>query len=291
MKRNEFLKLMALLPVTGAAMKMNQLENIAKNFGSSAKMPVMFVGHGNPMNAIQDNSFTRGWANAVKGMPKPTAILVVSAHWETAGTYVTAMDKPKTIHDFYGFPQQLFDVEYPSPGSPEYAKEVQKTVQKTHVDLDYNWGLDHGTWSVLTKMYPGADIPVFQLSIDYRKPAQYHYDLAKELAALREKGVLIIGSGNIVHNLRLADLRNESNPYDWAVEFDNMAKDFIEKGDHKSLIEYEKLGSSAILSIPTPEHYLPMIYTLALQGKGEEVQFFNEEMAFRSGSMRSFRIG
>lgn len=272
-------------------MKLNELKNITDNFGTTDKMPVLFAGHGNPMNAIQQNSFTQGWVNSVKDITVPKAVLCISAHWETKGTFVTAMEKPKTIHDFYGFPQELFGVQYPSPGAPEYAKEVQQTVKKADVQLDYDWGLDHGTWSVLIKMFPNADIPVFQMSLDYSKSAQYHYDLAKELAVLRRKGVLIVGSGNIVHNLRMADLRNESAPYDWAIEFDELSKKLIESGEHQRLIEYQKLGSAAQLSIPTPEHYLPMLYAIALQEKGEHISFFNEEIAFRSGSMRSLKIG
>lgn len=290
MNRINFLKSLGLLSIIPTAMKLKELKKITDEFVNTDKMPVFFVGHGNPMNAIQDNSFTRGWANSVKNMPQPKAVLCVSAHWETKGTFVTAMESPKTIHDFYGFPQQLFDMQYPAPGAPEYAREVKRIVEKTDVQLDQDWGLDHGTWSVLVKMFPEANIPVFQLSLDYTKPAQYHYDLAKELAALRKKGVLIVGSGNIVHNLRLADLRNDTNPYEWAVEFDQLSKKLIESHDHKKLIEYENLGVTAQLSIPTPEHYLPMLYALALQEKEEEVSFFNEEIAFRSGSMRSLKI-
>ena len=291
MNRTEFLQSLGLLALTPAAMKLSSLKKVADKYGSSDKMPVLFVGHGNPMNAILDNSFTQGWTEITNDLPKPNAILCVSAHWETNGTFVTAMDRPKTIHDFYGFPQKLFDVQYPSPGAPAYAKEVQEVVETTEVKPDHEWGLDHGTWSVLVKMFPQADIPVFQLSLDYSKPAQFHYDLSQELASLRRKGVLIMGSGNIVHNLRMADLRNESNPYDWALEFDALSKNLIERREHKRLIEYQKLGKAAQLSIPTPEHYLPMLYAIALQEQGEEVTFFNEQMAFRSGSMRSFKIG
>ena len=257
---------------------------------STVRMPVLFVGHGNPMNAIEENRFTQGWTESVRGIPSPMAILCISAHWETRGTYVTAMDRPRTIHDFFGFPQALFDMQYPSPGTPLWAKEVKDTVANSEVQLDYAWGLDHGTWSVLCKMFPNADVPVFQMSLDRTKSPQYHYELAKELAAFRRKGVLIIGSGNIVHNLPMADLRNEENPYDWAVEFDSLSKELITSRDHAPLIRYESLGTPAKLSIPTPEHYLPMLYTIALQEEDEDVAFFNEEMAFRSGSMRSMKI-
>lgn len=291
MNRIEFLQSMGLLALTPAAMKLSRLKKVTDKFGPTDMMPVLFVGHGNPMNAILDNSFTQGWTEIAKGLPKPNAILCVSAHWETKGTYVTAMDHPQTIHDFYGFPQKLFEVQYPSPGAPAFAKEVQEVVETTEVKPDHEWGLDHGTWSVLVMMFPKADIPVFQLSLDYSKPAQFHYDLSQELASLRRKGVLIMGSGNIVHNLRMADLRNESNPYDWALEFDALSKSLIERREHKQLIEYQKLGKAAQLSIPTPEHYLPMLYAIALQEQGEEVAFFNEQMAFRSGSRRSIKIG
>ncbi len=255
------------------------------------RMPVMFVGHGNPMNAISDNSITQGWHDAALSLENaPKAVLCISAHWETKGTYVTAMETPRTIHDFYGFPQALFDVQYPAPGSPELAKFVSEEVKSTSVLLDHEWGLDHGTWSVLVKMFPEAKIPVFQLSLDYTKDAQYHYDLAKELAFLRDKGVLIVGSGNVVHNLRMARFDENPPAYDWALEFDATVKSLVENRDHNELINYQNLGSSATLSIPTPEHYLPLLYTLALQGNKEVASFFNEEMAFGSGSMRSIII-
>lgn len=291
MNRSIFVQSMGILALTPIAMKLKELKKITDRFEETSLMPVLFAGHGNPMNAILDNSFTKGWSNSVKDLKTPKAILCISAHWETKGTFVTAMEKPKTIHDFYGFPKALFDLQYPSPGSPDYAKEVTELVKKTTVKLDYDWGLDHGTWSVLVKMYPKADIPVFQMSLDYSQSAQYHYDLAKELAGLRKKGVLIVGSGNIVHNLRMADLSDKAEPYDWAIEFDATAKKLIDSGDHQKLIDYKKLGNSALLSIPSPEHYLPLLYTLALKEKDEKVSYFNEEIAFRSGSMRSVKIG
>lgn len=279
------------MPLAASSMNLRDLEKHTAHLPSSPKMPVLFVGHGNPMNAITENSFTRGWRQAIAGLPQPNAILCVSAHWETRGTKVTAMKQPRTIHDFGGFPQALFDVQYPSPGAPAYAKEVQEMVDLTRVGLDHEWGLDHGTWSILVKMFPQANIPVFQLSLDYTQPPQFHYNLAKQLAGLRQKGVLIIGSGNIVHNLRMADLREGSQPYDWALEFDALSKKLIKEGRHNDLINYHTLGSAAHLSIPTPEHYLPLLYTLALQDGKDEISFFNEELAFRSGSMRSVKIG
>lgn len=287
MKRRQFVKSLGALALTPVVMKLNKLSEIVDNTEQTALMPLLFVGHGNPMNAISDNSFTQGWYAKAQAIEKPKAILCISAHWETKGTFVTTMKEPRTIHDFGGFPQELFDVQYPAPGSPEFAKEVQDSVSKTSVHEDHNWGLDHGTWSVLVKMFPEADIPVFQLSLDYTKSAQYHYELAKELAFLRRKGVLVMGSGNIVHNLRYAQLGVNPKPYDWALEFDQQAKELIDKGDHNSLINYQNLGTAAQLSIPTPDHYLPLLYILGLQEKNEAPSYFNEEMAFASGSMRS----
>lgn len=277
--------------MTPIAMKLKDLKSITDKFEETEKMPVLFVGHGNPMNAIEDNEYSRSWADVAKNLPKPTAILCISAHWLTRGTFVTAMERPKTIHDFYGFPQALFDVEYNCAGSPQTAEALKQTVKNVEVKSDFEWGLDHGTWSVLNKMFPQADIPVLQLSIDYYQPGQFHYDLAKELAPLREKGILIIGSGNIVHNLGLAKFEDNPKPYDWAIEFDNLSKQLIESKDHSMLIAWEKLGEAAKLSIPTPDHYFPMLYSIALQGKDESLTFFNEQLAFGSGSMRSLRIG
>ena len=252
-------------------------------------MPVLFVGHGNPMNAIEKNEFHNSWVELGKNIPKPKAILCVSAHWLTSGTKVTAMEKPKTIHDFGGFPQELFDVEYPAQGSSEFVKETQSLITKTKVQSDFEWGLDHGTWSVLMPMFPNADVPVFQLSIDYSKPPQYHYALAKELAALRKKGVLIIGSGNIVHNLGKIDWSGKS--YDWTIEFDAKIKKFIDDGNHQGVIQYEKLGTIAQLAVPTNDHYLPLLYSLALQEKNENISYFNEKCEMGSISMRSLKIG
>ena len=252
-------------------------------------MPVLFVGHGNPMNAIEDNEFSRGWATLGKKLIKPKAILCVSAHWQTKGTMVTGMPKPRTIHDFGGFPEKLFQAQYPAPGAPELAKETVSTITKTKVELDYDWGLDHGCWSVLLPMFPNADIPTFQLSLDYTKPPQYHYELAKELKALRKKGVLIIGSGNLVHNLGLFEFNDKA--FDWAVEFDEKIKTFIEKGDHQSVVDYQKLGRIAQLAVPTNEHYLPLLYSIALQEKNEALNFFNVKTTAGSISMRSIKIG
>ncbi|MFZ5552560.1 MAG: 4,5-DOPA dioxygenase extradiol [Bacteroidota bacterium] len=251
-------------------------------------MPVLFVGHGNPMNAIRENEYNKKWKEIAAGITKPKAILCVSAHWETNGTRVTAMAKPPTIHDFGGFPEELFKTEYPAPGAPELAEETKKLVTKTSVISDHEWGLDHGTWSVLLPMFPKADIPVFQLSIDYTKDARWHYELGKELLALRKKGVLIIGSGNIVHNLGLIQWGEKA--YDWAVEFDNIIKTLVEKGDHDAVIHYEKLGKSAQLAVPSNEHYLPLLYSLSLKQVNEKISWFNERTSMGSLSMRSLII-
>lgn len=258
------------------------------------KMPVLFIGHGSPMNAIEDNAFSKRWQQMGKEIPRPKAVVVVSAHWLTKGTMVTAMPNPKTIHDFGGFPQTLFDVQYPAPGNPELANEIQKLITNPAVELDHDWGLDHGTWSVVKHMYPNADIPVLQLSIDYYKPAAYHYELAKQLLALRKKGVLIIGSGNMVHNLRMVAWNKLSEPeygFDWALEMNAVFKNKIENGLHKELIQYEKLHKAATLAIPTPDHYYPLLYILALQTDNDKVAFFNDKAVGGSLTMTSVKIG
>lgn len=256
------------------------------------KMPLLFVGHGSPMNAIEDNEFSQRWFQMSKEIPQPKAVLCISAHWLTKGTYVTAMEHPETIHDFGGFPKALFDVQYPAPGNPALAKEVKELVTSTNVGLNHDWGLDHGTWSVVKQMYPNAKIPVLQLSIDYDKPAQYHFDLAKELATLRKKGVLIIGSGNMVHNLRMVawDKMNEPNfGFDWAHEMNNKFKKNISGRNYQPLINYESLGAAAKLAIPTPDHYYPMIYSLGLIEKSDDVSFFNDKAVAGSLTMTSFK--
>ncbi len=258
------------------------------------KMPVLFIGHGSPMNAIEDNIFSKRWQQIGKEIPTPKAVVVVSAHWLTKGTMVTAMPNPKTIHDFGGFPQALFDVQYPAPGSPELATEIQKLITNPAVELDHDWGLDHGNWSVVKHMYPDADIPVLQLSIDYYKPAAYHYELAKQLLALRKKGVLIIGSGNMVHNLRMVAWDKLSEPeygFDWALEMNDIFKNKISNGFHKELIQYEKLHKAATLAIPTPDHYYPLLYILALQTDNDKVEFFNDKAVGGSLTMTSVKIG
>ena len=258
------------------------------------KMPVLFIGHGSPMNAIEDNIFSKRWQQMGKEIPTPKAVVVVSAHWLTKGTMVTAMPNPETIHDFGGFPQALFDVQYPAPGSPELATEIQKLITNPAVELDHDWGLDHGSWSVIKHMYPDADIPVLQLSIDYYKPGAYHYELAKQLLALRKKGVLIIGSGNMVHNLRMVAWDKLSEPeygFDWALEMNAIFKNKISNGFHKELIQYEKLNKAATLAIPSPDHYYPLLYILALQTENDKVEFFNDKAVGGSLTMTSVKIG
>ncbi|MCO6149309.1 4,5-DOPA dioxygenase extradiol [Flavobacterium sp. NRK1] len=258
------------------------------------KHPVLFIGHGSPMNGIEDNEFSRTWAKMGEQIAKPKAVLVISAHWLTRGTHITAMDEPKTIHDFGGFPQALFDVQYPAKGSPELATTTANLITSTNVGLDHDWGLDHGTWTVVRHMYPDADISVLQLSIDYNKPPQYHYELAKEIAALRKKGVLIIGSGNMVHNLRMIDWQRLNEPnygFDWAIEMNAIFKQKIANGNHQALIDYETLNKGAKLAIPTPDHYYPLLYTLGLQDKKDEISFFNDKLVGGSLNMTSVKFG
>lgn len=294
MNRKQFLAATAALPLAGAAYKLNALHQFSTELDNTSKMPVLFLGHGSPMNAIEENEFVQGFRNISKQIEKPKAILVVSAHWETRGTFVTAMDMPPTIHDFGGFPQALFDVQYPAPGSPELAQLTKEIITSTDVHLDDKWGLDHGSWSVIKHLYPDADVPVIQMSIDYTKPPAYHYQLAKELAILRSKGVLIVGSGNNVHNLRMVSwqhLNSAGYAYDWAKYADEKMKEYIRDGNHNPLIEYHKQGKEFELAIPTPEHYLPMIYALGLQEKNENISIFNDQPVAGSLAMTSFKIG
>jgi 4,5-DOPA dioxygenase extradiol len=293
MNRNEFIQALALAPLTLSAMKLNELNRITESFSNTEKMPVLFLGHGSPMNAIEDNEFVSGFRKVGSEIPRPQAILVVSAHWETRGTFVTAMDKPATIHDFGGFPKALFDVQYPAPGSPELAKETQRLVKMTEVELDYKWGLDHGAWSVVKHLYPNADVPVIQMSLDYTMAPQYHYELAKELATLRKKGVLIIGSGNMVHNLRMVawdKLNTTDYAYDWAAEASMKMKRFIQSDNHQELINYASQGRAFQLAIPSPEHYLPLLYTLALKTEDEQISLFNDKAVAGSLTMTSVKI-
>ena len=275
-------------------MNLNDLENITQQFNNTEKMPVLFLGHGSPMNAIEENQFVQGFRNISREIPKPNAILCISAHWFTNGTFVTAMQNPKTIHDFYGFPKELFEVNYPAPGSPELAKETAALLLPEIVEEDHSWGLDHGAWSVIKHLYPDAEIPVIQLSIDYTKPPQYHFDLAKKLQKLREKGILIIGSGNIVHNLRMIDWKNINTVgagWDWAVEAREKTNNWLLDGNFQNLIDYQRQGVALQTAVPSPDHYLPLIYSLGLKEKSENLSLFNDELIGGSLSMTSVRIG
>ena len=255
----------------------------------SEHMPALFIGHGSPMNAIEDNEFSQAWQAAAGEIPQPTAILCISAHWETRGTQVTAMKTPRTIHDFYGFPKPLFDKQYPAPGSPELANRIIDLVKSSPVMPDQGWGLDHGTWSVLCRMYPQASVPVVQLSLDRSLSTAGHYALGGELRQLRQEGVLVIGSGNIVHNLRM--MVWEDTAFDWAVEYDAKVKQWILEGDHEAIIHYEKHGQPAILSVNSAEHYLPLLYILGLKGANEPISFFADKIFGGSISMRCVRFG
>lgn len=273
---------------------MNDLNKVTRQLNSTERMPVLFLGHGSPMNAIEENKFVQGFRKVAKEIPKPAAVLCISAHWETRGTFVTAMERPKTIHDFGGFPEELYQVQYPASGKPELAKEVKNEVSKTEIGLDVNWGLDHGTWTVIKHMYPEADVPVIQMSLDYQQTPQNHYELAKELNFLRNKGVLIVGSGNMVHNLRMVDWRRlgeEDFGYDWALEAGEKMKKYILSGNHRQLINYQKQGKEFNLAIPTPEHYLPLLYALALKDDNEQVSLFNDKAVGGSLTMTSVKIG
>ena len=257
-------------------------------------MPVLFIGHGSPMNGIEDNVFSRGWRDMARSIPVPKAVLVISAHWLTEGTKVTAMNAPKTIYDFGGFPEELYQVKYPAPGDPVLAKETVSMIRSTKAELDHDWGLDHGAWTVVRHMYPEANIPVLQLSIDYTKSADYHFELAKELYSLRKKGVLILGSGNMVHNLRMVawdKLNTENYGYDWAVHMNSKFKELIAAGSFDRLINYQLLGKEALLAIPTPDHYWPLLYTLGLKGGKDDVSFFNDKLVGGSLTMTSVKFG
>ena len=256
----------------------------------NAGMPVIFIGHGSPMNAIEDNAFRRAWAGLAARLPRPKAILCISAHWETRGVALTVSARPETIHDFYGFPPELFAVQYPVPGDPGLAQAAANLLAPRGVRLDARRGLDHGSWSVLLPMYPQADVPVVQLSLDTNEPASFHYELAQALVPLREQGVLVLGSGNIVHNLGLLDYRR-TDGFEWAIRFDREVRARIEGRDHEALIRYDEFGDDARRAVPTPEHYLPLLYVLALQGEQERAGFFNDQVVMGSISMTSLIIG
>ncbi|MDF1551164.1 MAG: 4,5-DOPA dioxygenase extradiol [Bacteroidales bacterium] len=274
--------------------KLDTLQKFSNTFANTKKFPVLFLGHGSPMNAIEENEFVNGFRNLSEHLEMPKAILCISAHWETKGSFVTAMENPRTIHDFGGFPKALYEVQYPAPGQPYLAGGIKNLVNKTQIELDLKWGLDHGAWSVIKHLYPKANVPVVQLSLDYSKKAQDHYSLAKELSVIRQKGVLIIGSGNIVHNLSLVawDKLNESGyGYDWALEANDKMKSFILDGNHKELINYTAQGKEFQLAIPTPEHFIPLLYVLGMVDKKEPINIFNDKAVAGSLSMTSIKFG
>lgn len=295
MKRREFLTTMAVLPATGLMMELNDLRLWADQAPASPLMPVLFIGHGSPMNAIEENNFTRALAAAGKEILedcRPNAVLVVSAHWLTRGTWVQAAEKPEIIYDFGGFPDELFKVRYPVAGAPQWATETSGLIAGSQTTAE--WGLDHGAWTVLKHLFPLADIPAFQLSIDWGKPMSHHFELAGLLLSLREKGVLIIGSGNVVHNLQMSFPKlgqGDPTPFEWAVEFDSWVKNKMADGDYIPLLDYEKAGSMGKLAVPTPDHYIPMLYSLGLARKQEAVRHFYESVEYGGISMRCFRIG
>ena len=275
-------------------MNITNQNNLIHSSNNTGRMPVLFVGHGSPMYVIEENEFTETWKKLGETIPKPKSIICISAHLETRGTHVTAMQTPQTIHDFGGFPSELYEIQYPAPGNPELAKEAIKAITGTQVQADEKWGLDHGTWSFIRRMYPKAEIPVIQMSLDYNKSPKEHYELAKELASFRDKGVLIIGSGNIVHNLRKVAWDKpdyEEYGFDWALEANEILKKLIVADDHKKLINYDLLGREVQMAVPTPDHYLPLLYALALKNGNEELSFFNDKAVMGSLTMTSLKIG
>ena len=251
-----------------------------------SKMPALFLGHGNPMNALESNLFSKTWKLLGKSIAQPKAILAISAHWETRGTSVTAMERPSTLHDFGNFPQALFDVQYPAKGDPPLAQKIQSLITQTPVKLDYDWGLDHGTWSLLTHMFPEANIPVLQLSLNRNLSSEDHYKIGQELKQLRDEGILILGSGNIVHNLSRMSSDPKDKPFDWAMEFDDKIKRLLLEGNHLGILGFESLGEIARMSVPTLEHFLPLIYIIALQEKDDRITFPTEGMDLKAISMR-----
>lgn len=296
---SRFCKISAFLLVLITTISCNQTinktmtNNTQNAINTNPKMPVLFVGHGSPMNAIEENEFVEGFRKISSEIPKPAAILCISAHWETKGTFVTAMEKPKTIHDFGGFPPALYEVQYPAPGSSSLAQIVIELVKSANVQPDLDWGLDHGTWSVVKHLYPNADVPVVQLSLDYQKTPKQHYELGKELSALREKGILIIGSGNMVHNLGMVawDKLDADFGYDWALEANQKMVQCILDDNHEPLINYKKQGRAFDLAIPTPEHFWPLLYILGLKTQEDSVKIFNNKPVGGSLTMTSVKIG
>lgn len=276
-------------------MTLKDLYQQANSFASTDKLPLLFLGHGSPMNAIEDNEFSQQWQQLGNSLQKPRAIVCISAHWETKGTFVTTNSHPETIHDFYGFPKELFAQQYPAAGSPELAKKIIHQIQDKHIEGTDKWGLDHGTWSVMKHIYPKADIPVVQISIDHFKDTAWHFELGRALSFLRSKGVLVVGSGNMIHNLRMIQVPengfNAEYAYDWAFELNDIMKQKINNNELQSLVDYRSLHKDATLAIPTPEHYIPMLYILGMKQEEERVQFFNDKVIAGSLNMTSFVVG
>ncbi len=294
MKRRDFIYKSSLsIAALGAVkpMTMNYLNSLPEK---GEKMPVLFLGHGSPMNAVEENIYTKGWSEITKDIPRPEAILIISAHWETrGGTQIFAGEKPKMIYDMYGFPQNLYQVQYPAEGNPDLANEIVSKIDHNKIAPTHKWGLDHGAWSVLVKMYPDASIPCFQMSLNYTRDMQWHYDLAKQLSFLRKRGVLILGSGNIVHNLRyLVQFHSDPAP-EWALDFDDYVVRRIKEGDHKALVNYKNSGEAGLVSVNSAEHYIPMLYTMALKEDDDEVIYFNHDVGktLMDVSMRCIKIG
>ncbi len=285
---------MAIAPLFGQIKSLGSLEEHTSKLEKTTRFPVLFIGHGSPMNAIEENEFVDGFRNIVTTFSKPSAIVCISAHWYVNGTRLTAMPLPRTIYDFGGFPKELYEVKYPAIGNPLLAKEVVECLKPESALLDFKWGLDHGSWTVLKHLYPLADVPIIQLSIDYNKSPQWHFDLAKKLSYMRERGVLFVGSGNIVHNLSLVDFQNfnkDNYGFDWALEARTKINNLLINNEYKRLIEYKSLGNSVQLAIPTPDHFLPLIYALGLKNNDEPATFFNDKMVAGSLSMTSVKFG
>ncbi len=299
MNRKEFVQSLMAIGVMGAFKPLYILSSTLPEDG--VLMPALFIGPGTPINAIEENEFTRNWVKLGKEIPKPKAVLCISAHWLTKGTFITAMNSPRTIHDFSGFGQELYNVQYPAKGNPELANEARELITHSDIELYYEWGLDHGTWSIVNQLYPDADIPVIQLSIDYKKDHQYHYDLAKQIYSLRKNGVLIIGSGNLIYNTRIADpsqgfAADENGIYpeyafDWAVEFNEKLKLIFQNGNFQEAVDYKKMGKLGKLAHPTPDHYYPLLYTLSVVKAGEAISIFNDKCFVGSLSMTSVKFG
>ncbi len=293
MKRIDFLKLAGIGGLGMSLMSLNGMSAILDALpGERQRMPVLFAGHGSPMIALEDNGLTRKLGEIGKGLPRPRAILCISAHWITKGSFVSTSPSPAMIYDMYGFPDALYRVQYPAPGFPEGGEEVIQTLGKDLIHPDNEWGFDHGNWTIMKHLFPKADIPVFQMSIDYEKPMEYHFELASRLKPLRDKGILIIGSGNITHNLRELDFSDvNARPFDWAREFDEKIKSSLDSGNAQGLIRYQEAGSSARLAVPEPSHYFPLVYTAGLRDTNEEAVYFNDVFQYGSLSMRSVVFG